>query len=98
MLTVGDEETASTVSSTATSNSSTQSTRYKIRLSQMADKRIVIVPVVYMLLQVWGIGANIGIYFVSPNARKDYQSNAVSSVLVLVSVSLHVYMHACTVF
>lgn len=53
----------------------------------MADKRIIIVPIVYMLLQVWGIAADIGIYFLSTNAQTNYRENAVSSVLVFVSVS-----------
>lgn len=81
------EETQSNISN----NSSTQSSRYKIKLSQMTDRKIVIVPIVYMLLQVWGIAADIGIYFLSTDAQTNYRGNAVSSILVFVSVSNSFY-------
>ena len=53
----------------------------------MADRKVVIVPVVYMLLKFWGIAVDIGIYFVSTHARTTYRKNAFSSVLVFLSVS-----------
>ena len=53
----------------------------------MADRKVVIVPVVYMLLKFWGIGVNIAIYFVSTHARTNYRENTLSSVLVFISVS-----------
>lgn len=90
MLTPGeDAETNSNISSVTSSNSSTLSSRFKIKLSQMSDRKIVIVPIVYMLLQVWGLAADIAIYFVSTNAQTNYRENAGSSVLVFVSVSCY---------
>ena len=87
MTTLVAEDTNSAISSSITSSNSSTQSRYKIKLSQMADKRIVIVPVVYMILQVWGIAADIGIYFLPTNAQTNYRGNAVSTVLVFVSVS-----------
>lgn len=72
--------------SSSTSHSSREF-KYRISLSQMADRKVVIVPVVFMLLKIWGIGVDIGIYFVSTHARTNYRQNAISSVLVFVSVS-----------
>lgn len=70
------------------SGSSSDQLKYRMKLSQMSDKRVVVVPVVYMLLKFWGIAVDIGIYFVSTHARTTYRQNAFSSVLVFLSVSV----------
>ena len=85
---VAPEDMSDTSSTTATSSSSRQF-KPRTKLSEMADRKVVIVPVVYMLLKFWGIGVNIGIYFVSTHARTTYRENALSSVLVFISVSIH---------
>lgn len=85
-------DTTSLVSSETSSNgtsstSSNSSHLYKIKLSEMADKRVVIVPVVYMLLKFWGIAVDVGIYFLPTHAKTNYQENTLSLVLIFLSVS-----------
>ena len=82
-------ELDSSISSVASSSSSRSSqSKSRTKLSEMNDKRMVIVPIVYMLLKFWGIAADIGIYFVPTHARTTYRQNSLSSVLVFISVSV----------
>lgn len=87
-------EESSNISSSTSSSASSQF-KYRIKLSQMADKRVVIVPVVFMLLKFWGIAVDIGIYFLPTHAKTNYRQNALSSVLVFLSVSLCYTFNSC---
>lgn len=78
---------SSTASSTASSSSSFNQMN-GMKLSKMQDSRVVIVPVVFMLLKFWGIGVDIGIYFLPTHAKTTYRENALSSVLIFASVRL----------
>lgn len=87
-----NEDTSSLVTSETSSDASSSvnsstSGHYRIKLSQMADRKMVIVPVVYLLLKFWGLTVDFFIYFVSTDAKTTYRENALSSVLVFIAVS-----------
>ena len=84
---VSSEDASDVSSMTATSTSSRQF-KHRITLSAMADRRVVIVPVVYMLLKFWGLAVDIGIYFLPTHAKTTYRQNTLSSVLIFLSVKL----------
>ena len=72
------------------SNSSSGSSGYSgmvITLSKMADGKVVLVPIVYLLSKFIGLAADVGIYFLPTHARLTYRMNAFSSVLVFIAVS-----------
>ncbi len=72
---------------TTSSNSIESSKKKYIVLSEMADGKVVIVPVVYILLKFIGLIVDIGIYFLPTHARQTYRMNTFSSVLIFASVS-----------